>query len=194
MTTERNRIESARNGDTVALEQLRAEYKSVVLHIARSYFLSGADREDLVQEGMIGLYRAINTYDSDMRASFSTYAHSCVRNRMRDAVKRANRDKHRVLNDAVSLTQYDRDEQNAAPSPEEETIETEASGDIRRAIEQHLDDEERALLQAYLCGLSYREIAETLGKSVKSVDNALQSVKRKLRKLLNDDASAHAEI
>lgn len=178
-----NLIVAAQNGDGQAIDVLMRRYKGLVSGVARPFFLVGADYEDLMQEGMIGLFHAIDSYDCKS-ASFVTYARQCVRNRLLDAVKTANRDKHRALNDSVSLTLLTEGESLLIGSPEESAIAEESVRMLRAKIIEVLSTDEYRLLAAYLNGKSYRQIAAELNRSSKYVDNTLQKIKRKLRKFL----------
>lgn len=172
-------IADSRNGDMTATEQLLTRYKSLVISVARQYFLVGAGDEDLIQEGMIALYRAIDAYDLSSDVPFSAFAYSCVKNRIIDVVKSANRDKHKALNNYVSI--YDVDYSMSATSAEDTAIMRENSIQVKKNITQNLTQEETSILRLYLDGRSYRDIALQSGKSEKYVDNSLQRIKRKIR-------------
>ena len=143
----------------------------------------GADRDDLCQEAYVALLSAIGSYDEQKGASFSTYAITCINNRLADAVKTANRQKNRVLNDSVSLT----DDSNPVEiisyeSPEKQTLDQEQYLELMHKIEDVLSEKEKKVLLLWVDGYDYTEIAEMLDMPVKSVDNALQRARRKLRK------------
>lgn len=176
-------IVSAQKGDEQAIDALMRQYKALVSGLARPFFLVGADYEDLMQEGMIGLFHAICTYDGKS-AAFVTYARQCVRNRLLDAVKTAGRDKHRALNDSVPLNLLAENDDPTALSPEERAIARENLTQLRNKMAALLSEDEYMLLSDYLKGKSYREIAAGRNETTKSVDNRLQKIKRKLRKLL----------
>ncbi|TCS94220.1 RNA polymerase sigma-30 (SigH) subunit [Hazenella coriacea] len=183
-----------RVGDHEALEYLINKYKNFVRAKARSYFLIGADHEDIVQEGMIGLYKAIRDFRGDKLASFKAFAELCITRQIITAIKTATRQKHIPLNSYVSLDKptYDEDSDRtlhdklsvARSNPEEIYINQEEIGDIEEKISQILSDLEKRVLMLYLDGSSYQEIAVKLDRHVKSIDNALQRVKRKLEKYL----------
>ena len=182
-------------GDTLAEEYLLDKYKNFVWARARSYFLIGADHEDIVQEGMIGLYKAIRDYRPEKLSSFRAFAELCVTRQIITAIKTATRQKHIPLNSYVSLNKPLFDEESdrtlmdvimegRVSNPEEILINQEDLIHVNDRIKRVLSSLERQVLSAYLDGKSYQEIAETLGRHVKSIDNALQRVKRKLEKYL----------
>jgi len=188
-------VRSARDGGTGALDYLIHKYKNFVRAKARSYFLVGADREDIIQEGMIGLYKAIRDFRSDRLSSFRAFAELCITRQMITAIKTATRQKHVPLNSYVSLNRpiYDEDSERTlldvlsgtkVTDPEELMINKEEFGDIEQKMGEILSDLEWKVLMAYLDGKSYQEIACDLKRHVKSIDNALQRVKRKLEKYL----------
>ena len=186
-----------RQGDTVAEEYLLNKYKNFVRSKARSYFLIGADHEDIVQEGMIGLYKAIRDYRPDKLSSFRAFAELCITRQIITAIKTATRQKHIPLNSYVSLNKplYDEESdrtlldviiEGRATNPEELIIGQENLRSINHKIDEVLSGLEQEVLRAYLDGKSYQEIADNLGRHVKSIDNALQRVKRKLEKYLEE--------
>lgn len=185
----------ARGGDVTALEYVINKYRNFVRAKARSYFLIGADREDIVQEGMIGLYKAIRDFRPDKLASFRAFAELCVTRQIITAIKTATRQKHIPLNSYVSLNKPIYDEESdrtlmdvisgtKVSDPEELVISREEFLDIERKMEEFLSELEWNVLMYYLEGKSYQEIADKLGRHVKSIDNALQRVKRKLERYL----------
>lgn len=188
-------VEFAREGSLVALEYMINKYKNFVRAKARSYFLIGADREDIIQEGMIGLYKAIRDFRSDKLSSFRAFAELCITRQIITAIKTATRQKHIPLNSYVSLNKpiYDEDSDRTlldvisgtkVSDPEELIINREEFGDIEEKMGEILSDLEWKVLMAYLDGKSYQEIAVELHRHVKSIDNALQRVKRKLERYL----------
>lgn len=190
-------VEMARNGDSVALEFLIAKYKNFVRAKARSYFLIGADREDIIQEGMIGLYKAIRDFRNDKLSSFRAFAELCVTRQIITAIKTATRQKHIPLNSYISLNKpiYEENSDRTlmdvisgtkVSDPEELLISREEFGDIEQKMGEILSDLEWQVLMAYLDGKSYQEIADSLNRHVKSIDNALQRVKRKLERYLEN--------
>jgi len=190
-------VEEARAGDNDALEFLLLKYKNFVRAKARSYFLIGADREDIIQEGMIGLYKAIRDYRQDKLSSFRAFAELCITRQIITAIKTATRQKHIPLNSYVSLNKpiYDIDSDRTLLDvlsatkicdPEELVISREEYRRIENDMGELLSDLEWDVLMAYLQGKSYQEIAMELNRHVKSVDNALQRVKRKLERYLEE--------
>jgi len=186
---------SARDGDKEALEFIINKYKNFVRAKARSYFLIGADREDIVQEGMIGLYKSIRDFKNDKLSSFRAFAELCITRQIITAIKTATRQKHIPLNSYVSLNKPIYDEEsdrtlldvltaNKITDPEELIISREELCSIESKIGEILSDLELEVLMSYLQGKSYQEIAVDLDRHVKSIDNALQRVKRKLEKFL----------
>ena len=191
-----------RNGDNVAEEYLLNKYKNFVRSKARSYFLIGADHEDIVQEGMIGLYKAIRDFRPDKLSSFRAFAELCITRQIITAIKTATRQKHIPLNSYVSLNKplYDEESdrtlldviiEGRATNPEELIIGQEDLSSINHKIDEVLSGLEQEVLRAYLDGKSYQEIADNLGRHVKSIDNALQRVKRKLEKYLEETGRNH---
>ncbi|QNO16646.1 RNA polymerase sporulation sigma factor SigH [Alkalicella caledoniensis] len=182
-------------GDIQATEYIINKYKNFVRSKARSYFLIGADREDIIQEGMIGLYKAIRDFKGDKLTSFKSFAELCVTRQIITAIKTATRQKHIPLNSYVSLNKpiFDEDSDRTLldilsgikiTDPEELMINQEEYIDIEKKMGEILSGLERKVLMLYLEGKSYQEIAEELRRHVKSIDNALQRVKRKLERYL----------
>ena len=191
----------AQQGDEDALEYLLNKYKNFVRSKARSYFLIGADHEDIVQEGMIGLYKAIRDFKPEKLSSFRAFAELCITRQIITAIKTATRQKHIPLNSYVSLNKPIYDEESdrtlldvitegRVANPEDMLISQEDVGLIEDRIGQMLSSLEREVLSAYLDGKSYKEIALELDRHVKSIDNALQRVKRKLEKFLDENGGA----
>ncbi|QQE74655.1 RNA polymerase sporulation sigma factor SigH [Brevibacillus composti] len=188
-------VDLVRDNDAEALEYLINKYKNFVRAKARSYFLIGADREDIVQEGMIGLYKSIRDFRGDKLTSFKAFAELCITRQIITAIKTATRQKHIPLNSYVSLDKpiYDEDSDRTlldvicgtkVTDPEELFINREEFDDIEGKMSEILSDLERQVLMLYLDGRSYQQIAVELKRHVKSIDNALQRVKRKLEKYL----------
>lgn len=168
-------------GDRQAEETLILRYSHVVRSRARALFLVGGDSEDLIQEGLLGLLDAVREFDPQRDASFATFAQVCIRNRLRSALRRANRGKHLPLNSSLSWESDEIERRLAAPpSPEELVIAQEERDEGLERIKQDLSPLERKVLDRYLDGLSYQEIALAVGRDVKSVDNAVQRIRRKL--------------
>ncbi len=188
-------VEAAHQGDEGAQEFLINKYRNFVRAKARSYFLIGADREDIIQEGMIGLYKAIRDYRDDKLASFRAFAELCITRQIITAIKTATRQKHIPLNSYISLNKPIYDEESdrtlldvlsgtKVTDPEELVISREEFVDIEHKMGEFLSDLEWKVLMSYLDGRSYQEIAKDLRRHVKSIDNALQRVKRKLERYL----------
>ena len=195
LTDEEILLDIKEHNNKVALDYLINKYRNLVRAKARSYFLIGADREDIVQEGMIGFYKAIRDFRDDKLSSFRAFAELCVTRQIITAIKTATRQKHIPLNSYVSLNKpiYDEDSDRTlldiisgakVSDPEELVISQEEFVDIEKKMEEILSDLEWKVLMSYLDGKSYQEIAEDLGRHVKSIDNALQRVKRKLEKYM----------
>ncbi len=188
-------VEMALNGDSYALEHLLNKYKNFVKAKARSYFLIGADREDIIQEGMIGLYKAVRDFRPGKLSSFRAFAELCITRQIITAIKTATRQKHIPLNSYVSLNRPIYDEESdrtlmdvisgaKVTDPEELIIRQEEFSNIEEVIEELLSDLELEVLTSYLEGKTYQEIAAELDRHVKSIDNALQRVKRKVERYL----------
>jgi RNA polymerase sporulation-specific sigma factor len=188
-------VSFVRDGNSSALEYLINKYKNFVRAKARSYFLIGADREDIVQEGMIGLYKAIRDFKGDKLSSFKAFAELCITRQIITAIKTATRQKHIPLNSYVSLDKpiYDEESERTlldiisgskVMDPEDLVINQEEFDDIEVKMGELLSDLERKVLMLYLDGRTYQEISVDLNRHVKSIDNALQRVKRKLERYL----------
>lgn len=188
----------ANEGDSIALETLINKYKNFVRAKARSYFLIGADREDIIQEGMIGLYKAVRDFRADKLSSFRAFAELCITRQIITAIKTATRQKHIPLNSYVSLNKPIYDEESDRTlldiisgtkilDPEELIIGREELTAMELKIGEILSELEWEVLMSYIQGKSYQEIAKELERQVKSIDNALQRVKRKLEGYLNLD-------
>jgi len=183
-------VAAAQAGDAEAMDELCRRYKDAVRMLARPYYLIGADRDDLLQEGMIGLYKAVRDYRDDQNARFSSFAEVCVTRQIISAIKAASRQKHAPLNSYVSIyssvgAREDNRElvdllEQAGGDPEEAFIAKETAQRIRSRMKNDLTPLERGATELFLEGLTYQEIAERLSCSKKSVDNALARVKRKL--------------
>ena len=192
--TDEELIIRARDGENEIMEYLMDKYKNLVRSKAATMFILGADKDDLIQEGMIGLFKAVRDYDSGRDASFYTFAELCVSRQMYTALQASGRKKHSPLNTYVSIYQ-DGDEEGAGlidalenkkeRNPEEILIDQENVATIERIIENELSFFERQVLELSMTGMGYVEIAKLLGKDGKSTDNALCRVKTKIRKALD---------
>lgn len=191
-------IEESQSGNTEALEHVINKYKNFVRAKARTYFLIGADREDIIQEGMIGLFKAIRDFKGDKLSSFRAFAELCITRQIITAIKTATRQKHIPLNSYISLNKPIFDEESdrtlmdvicegKISDPEEMMINREEFKNIEGRMSEVLSELEWEVLSYYLQGKSYQEIAVDLKRHVKSIDNALQRVKRKLEKYLEEE-------
>ncbi|RDW18539.1 RNA polymerase sporulation sigma factor SigH [Oceanobacillus chungangensis] len=182
-------------GNNHALDFLIHKYRNFVRAKARTYFLIGADKEDIVQEGMIGLYKAIRDFDADKLSSFKAFAELCITRQIITAIKTATRQKHIPLNSYVSLDKpiYDEESERTlldiiagsrSIDPQELLVNREKMGDIELQLSELLSELEREVLHLYVDGRTYQEISIELKRHVKSIDNALQRVKRKMEQLL----------
>ena len=198
-------VAMARDGNDRAIDELLNRYRNFARSKARSYFLAGPDRDDVVQEGMIGLYKAVRDFDLEQETPFRAFAELCISRQILTAIKTANRNKHQPLNSSVSLDAPlyggGEDEERslgdglmlspAITDPVELVISAEEIEAIRDSMRSSLTDLEGDVLRLYMDGKSYEEIAGALGNHVKSIDNALQRIKRKLqRHLAKRDALA----
>lgn len=190
----------AQSGNMEAVEFLLNKYKNFVKSKSRTYFLVGAEKSDIVQEGMIGLYKAIKDYNPEGGSSFRSFADLCITRQIITAIKTATRLKHMPLNSYISLNKSADDENENTmleslleiqhPDPEEIMINKERLGILENQLKNCLSKYETNVLKRYAMGKSYVEIAKELGKSEKSIDNALQRIKKKLEKLPNSDDSS----
>lgn len=167
----------AAGGRRDAEEELVKRYFRQVRVCARPYFLAGGDSEDLIQEAMFGLLKAIREFDPSHEARFKTFAEVCIRNRIRSAVTSAARSKHAPLNDSVP---FESPMLGSGASPEELYISREEEAERFSRLDQQLSSLERNVLTLFLLGLSYQEISEQVGRPIKSVDNAVQRIRRKV--------------
>lgn len=185
-------VQKAKQGDMTSLDFLMQKYKKLANKIARSYFLVGAEFDDLIQEAMIGLYKAIISFKQDSKASFQTFAYRCITRNVQSAVKIANRQKFQILNSSLSLDEkvgsgFSSDEISdinlyvlSTKSPDEKLIENENYSEIKEKIKDTLSNFELKVLMHYLSGESYTQIAQNLGVENKSIDNALSRIRNKL--------------
>ena len=187
----------ASKGDKIALEYIIKKYRNFVKAKAKSYFLIGADKEDIIQEGMIGLYKAVRDFDASKTNSFKGFADICITRQIITAIKTATRQKHIHHNSYISLNKpvYDEESERTlldiiatsiVTDPEELIISKEELKHIESKMNELLSDLELQVVEYYLNGKSYQYIADKLKRDVKSIDNALQRVKRKLEKHLEN--------
>ena len=178
----------ATSGDRGAEETLVTRYYWLVRSCARPFFLAGGDSEDLTQEGMLGLIKAIREYDADRDASFRTFAEICIRSRLYSVLRSSARDKHKALNQSISFNTPEFDSSAftsgtsnlAQRNPEDFLIDREHTAALLSGVRKQLSDFETRILEYYLDGLSCREIAAKVDKPPKSVDNAVQRIRRKV--------------
>lgn len=189
MISDNELIFRSRNGETEAEEQIAARYGQLVRACARPFFLVGGDSEDLIQEGMIGLLSAIRRFDPAMSVSFKTYAEQCIRNRIISAVESASRLKHTPLNNGVSFEYLLNEEPNTLHSAyydsfsrrtEEQVLAREREEEILIDNSKQLSQFERDVLEMYLQGMSCKEIAKRMERTEKSIDNAVQRIRKKI--------------
>ena len=174
-------VKRAQKGDASATEQLLRRYAGTVRAHARRFFLAGGDMDDLVQEGMIGLYAAVREYRAEEGKSFKNFAYLCVRRHILDAVKASARRKNGPLNESVSLSDPVLGDRAEEGSPEDLVLEGEEEREFRKRLTKELSDFEFRVMTMYLDGMSYAEICEATGKNNKSIDNALTRAKKKLQ-------------
>ncbi|MBE5826116.1 MAG: RNA polymerase sporulation sigma factor SigH [Butyrivibrio sp.] len=180
-----------------AVEYIMNKYKGLVRKKAASMFILGADRDDLIQEGMIGLFKAVRDYDSGRDASFSTFADLCISRQMYSAIKALARKKHAPLNSYISIYASREGKETGSEAPLEEMLESDPGlipeqhvidqenlQDLEEGIERELSDLERQVLDLYITGMSVKNISAVLGRDEKSTDNAMQRIRNKLRKYL----------
>ena len=188
-------VELARSGDQAALETVLLRYKPLVHKKSQPYYLAGGDDDDVVQEGLIGLYKAVMEFDKTKFPLFKVFAGVCIERRIISAVKKASRQKHSPLNTYISLNSgaFDDDcgagmesviESGEINNPEDILLERERVLALEGIISGALSDFEKRVLLGYLGGRSYKEIANSLGREVKAVDNAIQRIKKKLESLV----------
>ena len=191
--TDEELAEIAKNGDKDALEYLLNRYKDLVEMKVNKYFIIGAEKEDIIQEGLIGLYKAIKSFDINKESSFKSFANLCIERQLITAIKTSNRQKHMPLNSSISLNAnaYDEDsdselleklDMQVLEDPLETITKKEYYKNIETKIDQNLSDFEKQVLQRYARGESYVNIAEKLAAPVKSVDNAIQRIRKKASK------------
>jgi len=184
MLTDENLIEELRGGDSAITDFIMNKYKPMVRKKARAMFLLGGENEDLIQEGMIGLFKAIRDYETRQGTSFASFAELCVSRQMYSAIEASQRKKHLPLNSYVSLSdenESDHLEGSWSEDPEALIIDQESTRTLEREITKVLSPMENKVLDYYLRGYGYVKIAEIMGKTPKSIDNALQRIRGKIR-------------
>lgn len=190
-------INVIKSGDKSALEFLISKYKELVNMKVSKFFMIGAEKEDIVQEGLIGLFKAIKSYNPDKQNSFKTFANLCIERQLITAIKSSNRQKHMPLNSYLSLntTAYEEDEDSSLlevfdahqmEDPLDTITKKEYYQTVENAIDKSLSDFEKQVLNCYMQGESYVQIAEKLDTPVKSIDNAIQRIRKKAIKNIGD--------
>ena len=190
-------IERLRDGESTIVDYIMNKYKYLVRSKAQAMYILGADTEDLIQEGMIGLFKAVRDYDCGRDASFFTFAELCISRQMYTAVQASQRKKHAPLNTYISLYGEQKEKDEGAPleeilssgagsNPETLFLDKERMEYLEGEIDKELSTFEKQVLDLYLTGMSYSQIAKVLGKEEKSTDNALQRVKAKIKKILKN--------
>ena len=195
--TDEQLVEEIVSGDSEAMDFLMNKYKNLVRSRARTLFLVGADKEDLIQEGMIGLYKAIRDYHAEKNVSFYKFAELCISRQMYSAIKGSNTRKNQPLNNYISIDSMELSEDRESPleqllginfeknkNPEQLVLDKEAASVLEYTLVGHLSEMEKQVLQYYMKDMNYSQIAAALGKEPKAVDNALQRIKKKLTQVL----------
>ncbi len=193
--TDEQLVLMAREGSETAEEILIEKYKGLVRAKSKAYFIAGAEAEDVVQEGMIGLMKAVRSFDADREASFKTYASTCINNQILKAIRKAEREKNQPLNDAISLDNHLREKDESLTigdilkasmfdEPEEKVIYEDTLLRLKSLSRNIFSPLESQVLRAKIAGKNYQEIAEELGKSPKAIDNALQRIRKKIMAFL----------
>lgn len=184
-------VAGAKNGDNDCLEAIFNEFRNYIRVLSNKYYLSGADKDDIVQEGMIGLFKAIRDYNPEEKVQFRTFATVCIQRQVKTALKLASRKKHIPLNSSISLhsSKFDDDsdkelmeyfEDTKKVNPEEIYINNETYAQLNKLLYESLSKLELNILILYNQNLSYKEISEVTNKSIKSIDNAIQRIKKKM--------------
>ena len=193
--TDEQLIRKLREGETGIIDYLMEKYKNLVRKEANAMYLLGGETDDLIQEGMIGLFKAVQDYDLDQEASFFSFARLCVTRQLYSAIEASKRKKHSPLNSYISLYEkedgqsslIDTMEAEQETNPEELMVSQERARRIEENLEQELSDLEKRVLYLHLLGTDYKKIADLLDRSPKTVDNALQRIKGKTQKILEKE-------
>ena len=185
--TDEELIVRLRGGEADIEDFLMNKYKYLVRKKARVLFLEGGDTEDLLQEGMWGLFKAIREYQPDRGASFATFADVCIRRQLYSAIAAAGRNKHRPLNESLSLSEMEENKVHLSAGPESDpeyvVLREEEQAELQKKVWEALSPLEKKVLELYLSGMDYLQIAEKLGRTGKSIDNALQRIRNKIKAL-----------
>lgn len=192
--TDEQLIQRLRNGETEVSEYLLAKYKGIARKKAHAMYLIGGETDDLIQEGMLGLFKAIQSYSPDKEASFRTFAVLCMERQMYNAIQISNRQKHQPLNSYVSLSEDFLEDnfvdQLVISNPESIIIDRETARDMEQRILMNLSPFEQEVLTCYMQGSNYLQIAEMFHKSPKSIDNAIQRIRKKVRSIISETFSS----
>lgn len=197
-------IRLAKKGDILAINYIFEKYKPIILHRIGTYFMKGSEAEDMIQEGFIGLFHAIKNFDESQGKVFGAFAKVCIRRQMISAVRSSTRQKHKILNDSISINGIGDEESNEQgvaalvyqnvvvnTNPEEIVLQMESVEQITEIIQKELTPLEEQVLNLHLKGNSYEDISKALDKNYKSIDNAVQRARKKLDKLLNEDKKTY---
>ncbi len=198
LLTDEQLILEIKNNNEKALDFLMEKYKPFVYNHAKSYFITGAEKQDIVQEGLIGLFKAIKNFNVDKENSFKLFADLCIKRQIISAIKSSTRQKHIPLNSCISLnTSFEDDsgdkclgdilENEIAPDPSDTIVNKETFLNVKSKITSVLSEFEQTVLDKHLCGYTYSQIAATLAVEPKSVDNAIQRIKKKMEKNIFND-------
>ena len=184
-------IARLRDGETIIEDYLMEKYKGLVRQKARAMFLIGGDTDDLIQEGMIGLFKAVRDYQPDRETSFQSFANMCIDRQIYSAIKSSNRQKHQPLNTYISLSDREmeenlRDSCTEHDNPEAILIDRENVTALKKEMKKSLSSLENQVFQLYIAGNGYVEIAEILGKTPKAVDNALRRIRKKMKRCFGE--------
>lgn len=193
--TDEELIEEIKKGNEDCENEIFLRYKDLVTKICRGYFIVGGEMEDLIQEGMIGLYKAIKSYTTNKETSFKTYAVICIKHQIQSAIKRANTNKNKPLSSAISFQRFTNEDSDIEylplelildSTPAEKAIDKENFLQLKMLIKKNLSSKELTILKYYLQGYSYKEISQQLNISNKAIDNALTRIKTKLKVKLKE--------
>lgn len=187
-------IHAAKKGDKDAIEKIFENFKQVINFKVKKYFLQGGDKEDLVQEAMIGLFKAINSYDENKNSSFITFAFLCIKRQIITAIRHSNSGKHKILNKAISTSNEEYDDADFIYdnkslnfySPEDICLSKEKIKYLNKFLKIHLSPMEHKIFEYILVDMTYIEIAEKMGREPKSIDNSIQRIKNKIKIFINE--------
>lgn len=196
--TDEELVELTKQGDIKAEKLIFRKYNKIIKERAKFYFLFGAERDDIIQEAMIAIFFAIQSYNKNKKMTFESYANLCIRRRIYNMIKQFARKKHKILNTSVSLNDDNRNKVFLLPSkdlnPEQLIIGKELIKELKSVINSNLSNLEQKVLYYYLVGKSYQEISEKLGIDIKAVDNALSRLKKRLSKIVAEEEYEYDDI